>query len=276
MIDKIDEIEYEVIRAREIIKQDKIDKLNSLKSEALSNYDVDCANYIWLFLTAISIKNSFIKAYSFVKNNEYKNAWDTYEKIESMLMAVRRNFPDNFGKMQLDFIEEKTRSFQKLFPYQYFMSRESIKKVEYCSICQKKIVSPRNACMHIPGKVYFGEIANRIVTDLEIVAIALVKNPADKFAVIFPNELEYNYDGLSTLISILQSPYDDWNLKITKKKNSIYNGVGRNDICPCGSYKKYKRCCQGTDKELIDSYQITISENPRGIKPFTMDLPTWK
>ncbi|HEX76880.1 MAG TPA: hypothetical protein G4O03_00455 [Dehalococcoidia bacterium] len=24
-------------------------------------------------------------------------------------------------------------------------------------------------------------------------------------------------------------------------------GVGRNDPCPCGSGKKYKKCCMGSD-----------------------------
>ncbi len=30
-----------------------------------------------------------------------------------------------------------------------------------------------------------------------------------------------------------------------KSTNSIYNKAGRNDPCPCGSEKKYKKCCYG-------------------------------
>ncbi|MBN2035593.1 MAG: SEC-C domain-containing protein [Chitinispirillaceae bacterium] len=30
-----------------------------------------------------------------------------------------------------------------------------------------------------------------------------------------------------------------------------YTDVGRNDPCPCGSGKKFKRCCRGIDWVII-------------------------
>lgn len=38
--------------------------------------------------------------------------------------------------------------------------------------------------------------------------------------------------------------------------------IGRNDVCPCGSGKKYKKCCMGKDEQLI-AKQIVPSYNNR-------------
>lgn len=42
--------------------------------------------------------------------------------------------------------------------------------------------------------------------------------------------------------------------------------IGRNEPCPCGSGKKYKKCCMGQEDKLIESPDITNSKCP--------DLPT--
>jgi SEC-C motif len=47
--------------------------------------------------------------------------------------------------------------------------------------------------------------------------------------------------------------------------------VGRNDPCPCGSGRKYKRCCLFTDEELKKQGRHN-TENRPGIEPLT-DLP---
>ena len=33
------------------------------------------------------------------------------------------------------------------------------------------------------------------------------------------------------------------NVPVEKDKNDPFANVGRNDPCPCGSGKKYKKCC---------------------------------
>lgn len=37
-------------------------------------------------------------------------------------------------------------------------------------------------------------------------------------------------------------------LRKTRTKVREYNKIGRNDLCPCGSGKKYKNCCLNTGK----------------------------
>lgn len=39
----------------------------------------------------------------------------------------------------------------------------------------------------------------------------------------------------------------DWICKFCQLAGLNMKGVGRNDPCPCGSGKKYKKCCMGSD-----------------------------
>ena len=49
-----------------------------------------------------------------------------------------------------------------------------------------------------------------------------------------------------------------------------YENIGRNDRCPCGSGKKYKKCCLGTAKIYTTHYRINIANCEFGvIQPIT-------
>jgi uncharacterized protein YchJ len=39
--------------------------------------------------------------------------------------------------------------------------------------------------------------------------------------------------------------FKNWNLYTKKRK---YRKIGRNDTCPCGSGRKYKKCCLDSGK----------------------------
>lgn len=53
-------------------------------------------------------------------------------------------------------------------------------------------------------------------------------------------------------------------LNIPRKTNTIirtYNKkVGRNDLCPCGSGKKYKKCCEKDNDKYNKTRQLSNSE----------------
>jgi len=48
---------------------------------------------------------------------------------------------------------------------------------------------------------------------------------------------------------------------VARKTNRRRNKVGRNDKCPCGSGKKYKRCCLGAD-ERRQSAKLATAQPP--------------
>lgn len=195
--------------------------------------------------------------------------------IDIELSFLRKHFDYCGNKYNLEFIEEYSRKYQKLFPYEYFMSRESIIKKESCSIC-KRINTIRNRCEHEVGELYMGEMCSRRIEDMEIIALAIVKNPFDRYTVLFPKDMEYNYEILDTLFMQLKTPYDEWNLDVEKKIKQKFIKAGRNKPCPCESGKKYKKCCFSTDSEITTHYKITLLSN-RKVKPIPYKtIGTWK
>lgn len=89
-----------------------------------------------------------------------------------------------------------------------------------------------------------------------------LKEPLDLESLEEDSDVELEIDLEKLYINLLQSDADcfynlpEWNLifdnkKLTDLKFKYLNGktitnpnkIGRNDICPCGSGKKYKNCC---------------------------------
>jgi preprotein translocase subunit SecA len=59
------------------------------------------------------------------------------------------------------------------------------------------------------------------------------------------NKLKMDFVTILINLKIVQEPTQE---EVSTKKNKInpkYNGekISRNDPCPCGSGKKYKKCC---------------------------------
>ncbi|WP_157492528.1 hypothetical protein [Flavobacterium sp. TAB 87] len=63
-----------------------------------------------------------------------------------------------------------------LFPNFHFQSVGGLIKKSHCSICNLK----SGDCDHIKGKLYFGELCTRIITEMELEEYSLVENPANK------------------------------------------------------------------------------------------------
>ena len=105
-------------------------------------------------------------------------------------------------------------------------------------------------------------MCSRKVEDFEWIGSSIVKNPFDKYTVLFPKDMKYNYFMLESIMPKLETPFDNWYVDILKEKNPIYKNTGRNDSCPCGSGKKFKRCCLNTDRMYISHHRATLLDNP--------------
>ena len=229
------------------------------KSAAIAVEDEKLANACWLLEHIFIVKNNYIKAYSNILSSNYKTAWNQLEQIEIILKDIYTNsssaFFDEYG---LNLIRNNVQSFQKLFPYLFFISREAVIVEETCSICGKKL-SLRNRCFHEIGKLYMGQLCYRKVQKIDLKAFAIVKEPMDKICVLEPEGKQFNYGMLEELKKNITGPYE----KITVEKEIIkkpeYHNIGRNEACPCGSGKKYKKCCQGTDNEKLEHRIIIFS-----------------
>lgn len=229
------------------------------KKRYIDNEDEINANYYWCLEYIYVVKKFYIDTYNLIIESKYDEAWNKLERIEIFLQNLYNNMSEiNFNKFGLDFIRNNVLSLQKLFPYRLFLSRESVITEEKCSICDK-IINLRNRCNHKVGKLYMGELCYRIVTKMDLKGVAIVENPEDKYALLKVPGKQYNYHDLEQLKKHLQGPYDGLNVTTTMVKNPQFLKLGRNDICLCGSGKKYKYCCMGTKAELIRHNKIYIS-----------------
>lgn len=138
---------------------------------------------------------------------------------------------------------------------------------EYCSVCEKLIL-PYKPCEHKDGEIYDGEARMRVIRDIEIDHIALVKEPANRFCVLFLHDPEtgekidqYDYTLVSGLIDNLEHLFQEWNYEIQKIEcDHQYfkdRGIGDKSKCPCGSQKEYQLCC--INKTIVrNHYQFTM------------------
>lgn len=253
----ISEIETYLSTKNRQLENNVRDEIERLRQDAISRKDEEQANYCWCLMQIYNIKKGFLFAIHDLKNKKYESAWITLDNIDIELGILEDNydiFQEN-DKFHLMFIERIIKEYQKLFPYHYFFSRESIIKAEECSICGKRI-SLRHPCGHKVGKLYMGELCVRKVIDMELRAIAIVTDPFDKYAYLRMEGKEYNYEVLEELMTKIDDPYDDFYVEIVKIKKPDYKNVGRNSPCPCGSGIKYKKCHLDTKDELMDHYII--------------------
>lgn len=253
------------------------EKIELLRQDAICRKDEEKANYYWCLKQIYRIQNGFLSAINALKNGNYENAWNIFDNVDIGLSNLENNYylsQDN-DKFHLVFIGQIIKEYQKLFPYCHFLSRECVIKAEECSICGKPI-SLRHPCGHKVGKLYMGELCLRKVTDMEFKAVCIVTDPFDKYTYLQIEGKEYNYGMLETLMPEINSPYDEFHIETVKIKKPNYKNVGRNDLCPCGSGKKYKKCHLGTKDELMDHHIVHMQKEIKSFNKTIKTFGTWK
>ena len=244
---------------------------------AIEEMDEEKANYCWCLRQIFTIQHGYLCAYDYLRNKNYADAWTKLDHIDMEIGFLEENFyinPQN-DKYHISFIGHIIKEYQKLFPYLHFFSRENVIKGEKCSICGRPI-SFRNNCGHKPGKLYMGEMCLREVTDMEFKAMAIVTDPFDKYSYVSIPDKEYDYGMLEWLMSYVKSPYDDFFVETKKEKKPEYRTVGRNELCPCGSGKKYKKCHKGSKSELMDHHVVHMAGIAQPPHKEVRYFGTWK
>lgn len=233
--------------------------ITDLKHTSIDNIDEINANYYWYLEHVYKIKKDYVFTYQELKASHFESAWNRLDQIDITIGNICENFDlysnDLFGLLK---IRNQIHELQKLFPYIYFLSREMVILKERCSVCGKENTL-RNHCDHIPGKLYMGQLCAKIIEKANLKAIAIVKKPFDKYAILKPDGKEYNYNLLEHLMKYWKDPYDYFRVETHKEKKPEYVKIGRNDLCPCSSGLKYKKCCMGTEKELYTHQKILFS-----------------
>ena len=151
------------------------------KNEQMANAQLVFEKYFNLFCK-VSEYNQLLK------NKEYKSSWNTLQDCLDLAVFVGK-FTDLQNRFDLPDIIQLLSKYEKLYPYNLFLSSEFIIKSAHCSICGKSMLNLD--CPHIAGNIYWGEIAIRCVDEIEkFQAIALVRNPEDKRCIIESEEMQ--------------------------------------------------------------------------------------
>ena len=222
----------------------------------ISINDVENANLYWKYKTIYIIKKNYIETYNMMKNKKFDVAWINLEQLEHIIFLLFNNFSLKENEFFIKKIRNNVFAFQELYPYNLFGSREAVILKEKCSICGN-YNTIRSHCGHEIGKLYCGQICQKIVEKIDLKAISIVRNPMDKYCVLTPQGKDWNYTMVEMVINKMITPYEEIRVEIKKILKPQYKNLGRNDKCACGSNIKYKKCCFGTSKELMD-HKIVI------------------
>jgi hypothetical protein len=270
-----------ISRLHRIALGDPIDEFNDqlaqLKRKYVEAGEEVQAKQLWIFETILDIHQTYRNAFQLIKSQSYYEGWCQLERVEIAISSLKRHFIFDKTEYALWHVEKSVTNLQVIFPYKMFASSELLKKKKKCSVCDKE-VSIRNSCGHIVGEIYKGEMCHRIVTECEVLGIALVENPGNKFSVMFIKDDKtgeqvdhYNYSVVNYLFELIDSPYEYWNLEISQKVRTeeIYKNVRRNDLCLCNSKKKFKNCCGNKIGERYPHYEFKLLRPPAN-----RDIPT--
>lgn len=253
--------------------------LANMKADAKASEDETLANSLWCYECIYSIQSNYYNAYHNMKNavtlsdelsengvnspkaDSYEAAWNELDVSDIEISTLEKNFciPNtSIEEYHISEIKEDIQRLFTLFPYRLFTSRESIIKKEKCSICGQT-VSIRHPCKHRVGALYMGEECCREVIDFQLLSVNIVTKPFDRYAIMKPRGIKFNFDLLDYIIPQI-SPYSKWSYNVQKRLLPQYKGIGRNDRCPCGSGKKYKYCIRdNTETHYVDHYTFTVS-----------------
>ncbi|MBQ5995540.1 MAG: SEC-C domain-containing protein [Clostridia bacterium] len=206
--------------------------------EKLANAQLVFRSYFLLFCDLSAYFN-------LLSQKEYRKSWDKLQDCLDKIKFVRKYI--NTNRFETDDLYSLLVNYESLYPFSVFFSSDYVISKSHCSICGKSMLSPD--CTHIKGNIYWGEMAKECVDEIEFKSVSIVDHPDDKRCVVEKKDdkrsEEEKFLKLHQFISLKQPFLQQFTVSAREgyKKDETIKGVGRNDLCPCGSGKKFKKCC---------------------------------
>ena len=236
------------------LSQEFWNDLARMKQKAVIDDDQMTAKAVWCLETIGHIQDSFVSAFGHIQANEFMEAWERLVSCENEISFLDGHLTELADEFGIEHVRIHTKQFQQLFPLKWGVSPGILSKEIRCSICGTKRTL-RSNCIHRSGEIYDGEMCGYVAEKWELLHIALTDNPVQKSTMIFPNG---NDDPLLSSIKkvseIVGTPWRSWVCvkEVRRQHHPVFKNVGRNDLCPCRSGLKFKRCC--LNKELIEEF----------------------
>ena len=244
----------------EIIKK-LTGRLDSYR-KTVNNGNESTLNEFFVLRCYVSLFKSYTSVWLKIVNGQFSESWNSLQDSLDQLRTVKR-FASTENNKAIDFLEFQLTQLEHLYPYSIFASIGAFFERMECNICGKDMDT--SECIHLQGELYHGEMACGIIRELSPDHVSLVENPADKRCVVSYDDKGEQFKAvrfLSELICEKKLTITQFGeLKHSKRrvKNKEFKKIGRNELCFCGSGKKFKRCC--ISKEYVESPHIDISPN---------------
>ena len=228
---------------KDISCADYSDQFSDLMREAENTNNERLANAIFVVNEYSKLFRLVGEYYHLLDVRGYEESWDMLQNCFDTLRLISR-FCENL--YDLPEIERNLKSYEE-YPFKLFFSPEYIISKSHCSLCGASMQNI--SCPHRKGELYWGKLAVEIVDEIkELQAVSLVEHPDNKRLVAKDADdkrpLEEKFKLLDYFLDLRISKTAIYDKKIYSVRNEIYKGVGRNEMCPCGSGEKYKTCCE--------------------------------
>ncbi len=237
-------------------------RAQGLITAARTSNDPQLANRAWHLSAVASARATMSRTFLAMQEGKFRTAWPDLERIEKITEAIERNaiLSDDFAIGQL---RRVVTDWQSLYPYTVFASPEIVIRQQECTICGV-LVSPLRACNHRPGYVYEGAMCVRKVTKADIISIAMVRDPVQKYSVIIPNPDPHDYAQVKFVVDRLYGPFSRWRLSRTKilREHSYFSGWDTSGNCPCHSGFRYDQCCLPKAGIHVPHLRIEFEDQP--------------
>lgn len=233
----------------------------------LENYRFSIKNNSELYLNDLYVINSLIEFFkSYIKlwevfiNKKFSESWNKLQDCLDFLRCIKK-----FSVISVDHFESQLLALEELYPYNVFFSIGATVDYYECGICGKDIDSPD--CVHIKGELYSGEMATAIASNIsQLDHVSLVLNPEDKRCTVQYDDNGEQFHVVRYLSGLLNdevfpiSHFKELQFSKVKKVNPDFVKQGRNEVCACGSGKKFKKCC--INKQHIEGDHVEIVPKP--------------
>lgn len=237
---------------------------DKVKEKAIINKDEMMANASFIAKVYFRLFCDLASYFQMLQDNKLEDSWIKLQDCFDDIYGIGR-FVEFDKRLEISSLNKLLKEYEKLYPYRVFASSEYIIEESECSICGK----PMNSfeCSHIKGELYWGEIAYERVSKIkEVNAVAIVTNPVDKRCVMQIADDNRSEDERFLLLRefLKQKIYNFQHFtivdnKVLKRDNSIKKQPA-NQLCSCGSGKKFKNCCKDKMYYEHHNYKINLGE----------------
>ncbi len=188
--------------------------LDRIKEYAVEHKIEELANAQLIARTYFRMFCQLSEYFKLLFSEEYEKTWNVLQScLDSAFLVGQHTAIEN--RCEVPQIVDLLTGYEGLYPYRFFGSVEMVILKSECSICGNAFSSID--CPHIKGNLYWGEIAQEIITEVESEAVALVEHPLDKRCVLMiSNDKRTEKEKFALLIAFTKqhiSPFQTFSIE---------------------------------------------------------------